>query len=109
MSGAAGYTIYKLGNKYMEPIGTTTATNFVVTGTNPALGYWFSVCANTPAGNKGRRAYAIYKAPGTSNCPLPFDVKLTSVASPAVVIYQVARIYPLFRSLFCWKMQDRMC
>ncbi len=83
VSGAASYTIYKLGNKYMDPIGTSTATNFIVTGTNPSLGYWFSVCANTPAGNKGRRAYAIYKAPGTSNCPLPFDVKLTSVASPA--------------------------
>ncbi len=82
VSGASGYTVYKLGNKYMEAIGTTTTTNFVVTGTNPSLEYWFSVCANTPAGNKGRRAYAIYKAPGTSNCPLPFDVKIASVSSP---------------------------
>lgn len=83
VSGASGYTVYKLGTKYMDPIGSTTATNFVLTGTNPSLGYWFSVCATTAAGNKGRRAYAIYKAPGITNCPLATDVKLTSVSSPA--------------------------
>lgn len=82
VTNAAGYTIYKLGNKYMEPIGTSTTTGFTVQGINSLTSYWFSVCANTVDGNKGRRAYGINKAPGIVNCPLAIDAKLTSVASP---------------------------
>ncbi|MBL7923757.1 MAG: S8 family serine peptidase [Bacteroidia bacterium] len=83
VSGAAGYTIYKLGLKYMEVVGTSTTNSFVLTGTNPGLEYWFSVCANTAQGNKGRRALAIKKSAGTFSCPLPLDARLASVASPA--------------------------
>lgn len=82
VSGAAGYTVYKLGAKYMEPIGTTTGTAFVVNGINPTTEYWFSVCANTSAGNKGRRAYAIKKAAGVFSCPMPLDVALDTINSP---------------------------
>lgn len=82
VTSANGYTIYKLGNKYMEPIGTSATNGFTVQGTNSLTSYWFSVCANTSAGNKGRRAYGINKAPGIVNCPLAIDAKLTSVASP---------------------------
>lgn len=82
VSGAAGYTVYRLGTKYMEPIGTTTATNFIVTGVNPTTEYWFSVCANTAAGNKGRRAYGIRKAPGIFSCPIPLDAAVDTVNSP---------------------------
>lgn len=82
VSGAAGYTVYRLGTKYMEPIGTTTATNFIVTGVNPTSEYWFSVCANTAAGNKGRRAYGIRKTPGIFSCPMPLDAALDTINSP---------------------------
>ena len=82
VTSAAGYTIYKLGNKYMEPIGTSTTTGFTVQGINSLTSYWFSVCANTVDGNKGRRAYGINKASGIVNCPLAIDAKLTLVASP---------------------------
>ncbi len=82
VSGAAGYTVYKLGNKYMEPVGTTTSTAFVVTGVNPSSEYWFSVCANTSAGNKGRRALAVKKSAGLFSCPMPLDVALDTINSP---------------------------
>ncbi len=82
VTSATGYTIYKLGNKYMEPIGTSNTNGFTVQGVNSLSSYWFSVCANTIDGNKGRRAYAINKAPGIVNCPLAIDAKLTSVSSP---------------------------
>jgi hypothetical protein len=83
VSGAAGYTVYRLGNQIMEPIGTTTATSFVITGTNPNIEYWFSVCANTTQGNRGRRANAIRKAPGLFSCPLPLDARIAAITSPA--------------------------
>ena len=82
VTSAAGYTIYKLGNKYMEPIGTSTTNGFTVQGVNSLTSYWFSVCANTIDGNKGRRAYAINKAPGITNCPLAIDARLAAVTSP---------------------------
>ncbi|MBK7965225.1 MAG: S8 family serine peptidase [Bacteroidetes bacterium] len=83
VASAAGYTIYKLGSKYMEPIGTSSTNGFTVQGVNSLTDYWFSVCANTVDGNKGRRAYAINKAPGIVNCPLAIDAKLQSVSSPS--------------------------
>ena len=88
VAGASGYTIYKLGAKYMEPIGTSAVNNFIVTGTNPTSEYWFSVSANTPQGNTGRRAYAINKAPGTFGCPLAIDAQLTAIGSPGSGTYQ---------------------
>ncbi len=82
VTDAAGYTAYQLGAKYMDPVGTSTTNSIVLTGTNPNLEYWFSVSAITPEGNNGRRANAIYKAPGTFGCQLAVDGALTSVASP---------------------------
>lgn len=82
VNGAVGYTAYQLGAKFMEPVGTSTTNSIVISGTNPNLAYWFSVSAITPEGNNGRRANAIYKAPGTFSCPLAIDAQLTSLASP---------------------------
>ena len=82
VSGAAGYTTYKLGTKYMEPIGTSVSNEIVIISPTSSLAGWFSVCANTTQGNKGRRAFAINKAAGTFACPLPFDARLVTVTNP---------------------------
>lgn len=82
VNGATGYTVYKLGAKFMDPAGTSATNSIILSGTNPNLTYWFSVSATTPEGNSGRRANAINKAPGTFSCPLAVDAQLTSVASP---------------------------
>ncbi|MBL7923756.1 MAG: S8 family serine peptidase [Bacteroidia bacterium] len=82
VTGAAGYTAYMLGPEYMDPVGTSTTNSIVISGTNPNQAYWFSISAITADGNNGRRANAIYKAPGTFSCPLAIDAQVTAVASP---------------------------
>lgn len=66
--GASGYTIYKLGAKYMEPIGTTTTNSFIVQDASSTQIHWFSVSAHAPDGSVGQRAIAIQKTAGTLNC-----------------------------------------
>lgn len=82
VSGASAYKVYRLGAKYMEPIGTTTNTFFIATGINPTQEDWFSVSAITSGGNEGRRALAINKAPGVVNCAINVDAELLNAASP---------------------------
>ncbi len=57
--GATSYDIYKLGDKYMEVIGTTTSTSYTLQNLVLGESNWYSVRA-TDAGNNiiGRRAYA---------------------------------------------------
>jgi PKD repeat protein len=82
--GAAWYEISKLGTMYMDSIGTSTTTDFIVTGLNNVTnGYWFSVRAVNANGFKGRRANAVFKAPGVTNCPLLYDVELKQIVTPA--------------------------
>ena len=88
VSGAAGYKVYRLGAKYMDAVATGTANSAVITGINPNDPQWFSVSAITAEGNSGRRAKAIYKAPGTASCPLAVDVEVEEVVSPGAGILQ---------------------
>ncbi|MBS1764708.1 MAG: S8 family serine peptidase [Bacteroidetes bacterium] len=69
VSGAAWYEVSLLGNMYMDSVGTSNTTDYVFTNLIPANSYWFSVRAVFPDGNKGRRAFAVNKAPGIFNCP----------------------------------------
>lgn len=57
VQAATGYTVYALGNQYMNPIGTTADTAFVF---NISLwqSNWYSVRATFDNGKVGRRAYA---------------------------------------------------
>jgi len=72
----------------MDPVATTPANNAVITGINPNSAQWFSVAAVTSEGNAGRRAKAIFKAPGTNGCPLAVDVEMAEVVSPGAGILQ---------------------
>lgn len=67
VSGATGYEVSMLGAKYMDSIGTTTATNLTVqiaSGTNG----WFSVRALGLDNARGERAIAIEKGVNEMNC-----------------------------------------
>ncbi|PKQ68065.1 S8 family serine peptidase [Raineya orbicola] len=58
VTGATSYEVFRLGTKYMESVGTTTATNFadnVPTGDT----YWYAVRALGPSGAVSRRCNAI--------------------------------------------------
>ncbi|NCA84452.1 MAG: T9SS type A sorting domain-containing protein [Clostridia bacterium] len=65
---ATEYTIYQLGEKYMEPIATTTINSFIVDNINSSGTFWFSVSASGLNDAKSMRANAIKKSPGTFQC-----------------------------------------
>lgn len=79
--GASGYTIYKLGQKYMDPIGTTNTNSFIVQDVSSSQIHWFSVSAHAPDGSVGLRANAIQKTAGTLNC---YSVDAMMVDVPSV-------------------------
>jgi len=85
--GASSYTVYKLGEKYMEPIGTTNVNSLIVNNINIAETEWFSINASGPNGEQSRRAVAIEKAPGTLNCA-QVDLMMVSVPSVDWGIFQ---------------------
>ncbi|MEY2649517.1 MAG: hypothetical protein RL608_191 [Bacteroidota bacterium] len=81
--GAAGYVVYRLGAKYMDPVDTVTATNYVFTGSNPNVAEWFSVAALTPAGRAGKRAVAVEKPAGIQGCIVTQDAALSAIVNPS--------------------------
>ncbi|MDX5348180.1 MAG: S8 family serine peptidase, partial [Hymenobacteraceae bacterium] len=84
--GAIAYEISKLGVKYMDSIGTSLSTGFTTTNTQLMSEEWFSVRAVLANNKKGRRAIAIQKMPGVFNCPLPIDVAISQLLSPANIL-----------------------
>jgi len=85
--GATSYTVWKLGEKYMEPIGTTTINSMIIYDVPSNQTHWFSVSANTPDGQSGQRAVAKKKNPGVFNCN-PTDAWLTAVPSVDWSVFQ---------------------
>ncbi len=55
--GANSYEVYAMGSKYMEVIGTTADTSFVLNMTS-GQSNWYSVRAKNTNGANGRRAFA---------------------------------------------------
>lgn len=87
-SGATSYEISQLGNKYMDSIGTTTGTTFVVVGTDPFQEDWFSVKSLGPNNAIGRRAYAIEKPQGVFGCVIADDASVSQIITPSSGTYQ---------------------
>lgn len=81
VTGASHYEVSILGAKYMDSVGTTTATELSVPY-NLAEALWYSVCAVYPNGNKGRRAVARQKTAGLINCVVPNDAQMSRALSP---------------------------
>lgn len=59
VAGANTYTVYAVGEQYMEPIGVTSDT-FLLFAVQPNTQNWYSVSAGHTSGIAGRRAYARY-------------------------------------------------
>lgn len=85
-AGATSYDIFKLGTMYMDSVGTSTTTSFVVPNAFSTVTNWFSVRARGPLGAVGRRMIAIQKLPGTFSCPLPNDAACNNLLSPSGTI-----------------------
>lgn len=67
VSGATAYEVSMLGAKYMDSIGTTTGTDFVVQIPSGTAG-WFSVRALGPDNARGERAVAVEKPTTEFGC-----------------------------------------
>jgi hypothetical protein len=80
--GAESYVVYMLGSKYMDTLGTTTETFYVINGVHQSETKWVSVSAIGPNNAYGLRANAIEKVPGIWNCAFPYDL-MVEVLSPA--------------------------
>jgi len=79
VNGATSYTIYRLGEKYMDSIGTSTVTNFADLDVNPYDDMlWYSVSANGPDLAESKRHNAIQHTPGLLNCFMPYDIEVTT-------------------------------
>jgi hypothetical protein len=79
VSGATQYEVSMLGQKYMDSVDVTTATQYVFHNTINTQEYWVSVKALGNNGIVGRRAIAINKQPGTFNCPIPYDIAIEQI------------------------------
>ncbi len=73
-AGATSYDVFKLGNVYMDSVGTSNTTSKVIPNTLSTQTHWFSVRARGPLSAVGRRANAIQKLPGTFSCPIITDI-----------------------------------
>ena len=85
--GALTYEVFQLGNMYMDSIGTTSATQFTILGTDLSQSYWFAVRALGPNGAVGQRTIAIQRQPGVRSCSVPNDIAVDSVAFPDNATY----------------------
>ena len=81
VDGADNYTIFQLGDQYMDSIGTTTDTSFQIFGLPVNEEAWFSVAAQRN-GKQGIRANALSEFISNSNtCPIA-DLRITEISSP---------------------------
>lgn len=87
--GAESYTVYQLGEKYMEPVATTDMTSLILEGISASETYWFAVSATGPDGAESQRTMAIEKSPGTFNCN-SHDAMMVSAPSVEWGIFQSA-------------------
>jgi PKD repeat protein len=82
INGATGYEVSMLGVKYMDSIGTTSATNFTIQIPSGTDG-WFSVRALGPDNARGERAIAIEKGASEYNCSSSPPVAAFDIDCPA--------------------------
>ena len=80
--GATRYEVFKLGSKYMEAVGSTSDTSFVISGISPTSEEWVSVRATADDDVIGRRAVAVRQQPGVFNCSIADDIALSQVITP---------------------------
>ncbi|PHR31072.1 MAG: hypothetical protein COA38_09015 [Fluviicola sp.] len=82
VTGATSYEVSMLGLKYMDSIGTTTATNYTVQ-IGAAVNAWFSVRALGLDNARGERAIAIEKGTNEYNCSSSSPIAAFSIDCPA--------------------------
>lgn len=85
VTGATGYEVSMLGQKYMDSVGVTSNTGYWFMGISSSNTYWVSVRALGPTNARGRRALAEEKIPGTWGSCLMVGVNNLEASSGFVV------------------------
>lgn len=89
VSGATGYNVYMLGQKYMEIVGNSATTSAYVKGAffHPYKKNYIAVDAINPNGTYSRRTIAVVKNPGIFGCPLAADLEAEDFVTGGESIY----------------------
>jgi len=87
VNGASSYQVFKLGEKYMDPVASTSVNTILFQDADLSDESWFSVCALGENGATGMRAIAVQNDQGTSNCN-PVDAMMVSAPSVDWGIFQ---------------------
>ena len=66
VTSANGYTVFVLGNMYMDSVGFSNTNQFTILGLTPNTTYWVSVNATGANNAFGRRAIAVQLQTGNS-------------------------------------------
>ncbi|MEZ5082843.1 MAG: S8 family serine peptidase [Bacteroidales bacterium] len=93
VEGAISYDVLKLGEKYMEVVGSTAADSMMVEGISYEEEYFFSVRAIGADNAIGRRAIAKMKDPGVWNCLFNNDLALSDIISPPLGVLFLCQDY----------------
>ncbi len=84
VTGATDYEVFQLRGTEMISIGTTTTTNYILSGLPAAAECWVTVCARL-SGQRGRKAYAVKRIPNSGTCSGTIsdnDIKIDSIIAP---------------------------
>jgi PKD repeat protein len=78
------YIVYLLGDKYMEPLDTTTDIfyDLPTIGQNPTLDYWVAVKSLGEDGAVSERTLALKYNGGLLNCDQEHDLSMLTIDSP---------------------------
>lgn len=90
---ATAYDVYRLGDKYMDSVGTTSALNYTFTVPNFSDEQWFSVRAVGANGLRSQRQVAVHYAGTNGNntvcllsCSGDNDAGVASITSPEAIV-----------------------
>lgn len=81
-STETGYEVYVLGDRFMEPVGTTTETFFEVPITDLTADQWLAVKTLGDNGIESERTVALLYNDGLKECVLQVDLEITQVLAP---------------------------
>ncbi len=92
VTGATGYIVTVLGNKYMDSAAISPTNSCVVHGMNTLQSGWYSVQATGPDGCIGRRAIAKARPAVPYNCSVVDDLELVRIDNVVDTLQQYCDI-----------------
>lgn len=87
LEDAQNYTLYQLGDHYMDSVAITTNTSIEFPIANPMLQYWFAISAQSSNSSKSKRSIAIPTSNDLINCTPAQDMALLAITNPATHVF----------------------